>query len=46
MRLHPGQQIADDAQTILMGALNRAYKVAPQATAGRTYQGPYGYVIE
>lgn len=41
-----GLQIADDAQTILMGKLNKSAKASPQATAGRTYQGPYGYVIE
>ena len=41
-----GLEIATDAQTILMGRLNRAYKTPPQAVAGRTYQGPYGYVIE
>ena len=41
-----GLQIANDVSTILMGQLNRAYKVKPQATAGRTYQGPYGYVIQ
>ena len=41
-----GLEIASDAQTILMGRLNRAYKTPPQAVAGRTYQGPYGYVIE
>ncbi len=41
-----GLQIADDAQTILLGRLNRVYKTPPSAVAGRTYQGPYGYVIE
>ena len=41
-----GLEIASDAQTILMGKLNKSYKTSPQATAGRTYQGPYGYVIE
>ena len=41
-----GLQIASDAQTILMGKLNRSTKGGPAATAGRTYQGPYGYVIE
>jgi pilus assembly protein CpaC len=41
-----GLQVADDAQTILMGKLNKSAKAPPQANAGRTYQGPYGYVIE
>ncbi len=41
-----GLEIADDAQTILMGHLNKVYKAPPQALQGRTYQGPYGYVIE
>ncbi|MFN3520783.1 MAG: type II and III secretion system protein family protein [Phenylobacterium sp.] len=41
-----GLKIADDASTLLLGRLNKAYKVKPQATEGRTYQGPYGYVIE
>jgi pilus assembly protein CpaC len=39
-----GLQIASDAETILMGKLNHAYKVNPPA--GRTYQGPYGHVID
>ena len=39
-------QIADDAQTILLGKLAKAAKASPDAVAGRTYQGPYGYVIE
>ncbi|MES2895048.1 MAG: type II and III secretion system protein family protein [Pseudomonadota bacterium] len=41
-----GMRTADDGSTLLMGALTKAYKAKPQATAGRTYQGPYGYVIE
>lgn len=41
-----GLRIADDVSTVLMGRLNKAYKVKSQATAGRTYQGPHGYVIE
>lgn len=41
-----GLQIASDAQTILLGKLNKSTKAPPQATAGRAYQGPYGYVIE
>jgi len=39
-----GLKIASDAQTVLLGRLNRAYKAPP--AAGRTYEGPYGYVIE
>ena len=39
-----GLQVASDAETILMGKLNHAYKVTPPA--GRTYQGPYGHVID
>jgi pilus assembly protein CpaC len=41
-----GLQVASDAQTILMGKLNKSTRGGPAATAGRTYQGPYGYVIE
>lgn len=41
-----GLQIADDASTILLGTLSRAYNATPAAQPGRTYQGPYGYVIE
>ena len=41
-----GLQIANDIDTILLGKLNRTYKHDPNATAGRTYQGPYGYVVE
>jgi pilus assembly protein CpaC len=41
-----GLQIASDIDTILLGRLNHTYKHDPNATAGRTYQGPYGYVVE
>ena len=41
-----GLQIANDAETILLGHLNKVYKAPPAAVAGRTYQGPVGYVIE
>jgi pilus assembly protein CpaC len=41
-----GLKIADDASTILLGQLNKAYKAKPQPNPGHTYQGPYGYVIE
>jgi pilus assembly protein CpaC len=40
-----GMKIADDASTILMGELTKAYKAKPQPK-GRAYEGPYGYVIE
>ncbi len=40
-----GLKIADDASTILLGALNKAYKAKPQPK-DRAYEGPYGYVIE
>jgi pilus assembly protein CpaC len=41
-----GLQLANDVDTLLLGRLNRTYKHEPEATAGRTYQGPYGYVVE
>lgn len=41
-----GLQIASDVDTILMGRLNKTYHHDSNATAGRTYQGPYGYVVE
>jgi pilus assembly protein CpaC len=41
-----GFQVADDAQTLLLGRLNRANRTPPAAVAGKTYQGPVGYVIE
>jgi pilus assembly protein CpaC len=41
-----GLRVASDVETDLLGRLNKAYKHAPQATQGRTYQGPYGYVVE
>ena len=41
-----GLQIASDSQTILMGRLNKIYQTPPDAVVGRSYQGPYGYVIE
>ncbi len=41
-----GLRIASDAETMFFGKLNTAYKVRPEATQGRTYQGPYGHVID
>ena len=39
-----GLQIANDLETNLLGKLNKSVgKTAPQ---GKTYQGPYGYVVE
>jgi len=38
--------IANDIDTILLGKLNKSYKHDPGATTGRTYQGPYGYVVQ
>ena len=41
-----GLRIASDPETVLLGKLNSAYKAPPEATAGRTYQGPFGHVID
>ena len=41
-----GLNLADDIDTLLLGRLNKSYKHEPEATSGRTYQGPYGYVVE
>ena len=41
-----GFVVANDAQTTLLGRLNKVYKAPPAAVAGKTYQGPVGYVIE
>jgi len=41
-----GLRIASDAETILLGKLNTAYKAPAGATEERTYQGPFGHVIE
>ncbi len=40
-----GLQIATDQQTVLLGRLNRAYGHEP-ADKTKTYQGPFGYVVE
>jgi pilus assembly protein CpaC len=40
-----GLQIATDQQTILLGKLNRAYGHEP-ADKTKTYQGPFGYVVD
>jgi len=41
-----GFEIANDAQTVLMGRINHAYKISPDAVSRRTYEGPYGHVID
>jgi len=43
-----GLRIAHDMETVLLGKLNKSYgtKAAAVQQGGRTYQGPYGYVIE
>jgi pilus assembly protein CpaC len=41
-----GLRTAGDLETNLLGKLNKTYKTPPEAVAGRSYQGPYGYVIE
>jgi pilus assembly protein CpaC len=41
-----GLQVASDDDTLLLGRLNKTYKHDPQSTSGKTYQGPYGYVVE
>jgi len=41
-----GLKIASDVDTILLGRLNKAYQRDPHATSGKTYEGPYGYVVE
>jgi pilus assembly protein CpaC len=41
-----GLQFADDLTTNLLGKLNKASNVPPAAVAGKSLQGPYGYVIE
>jgi pilus assembly protein CpaC len=40
-----GLVIANDIETDLLGRLNRGFK-KPEAAAGKTYQGPFGYVVE
>jgi pilus assembly protein CpaC len=41
-----GLEMANDVDTLLLGRLNKSYNHEPEATSGRTYQGPYGYVVE
>jgi len=39
-------EIANDKDTILLGKLNKSFNRPPEATTGRTYQAPIGYVVE
>jgi pilus assembly protein CpaC len=41
-----GLETANDRDTILLGRLNKTFNHEPSAPTGRTYQGPYGYVVE
>ncbi|HXQ15014.1 MAG TPA: type II and III secretion system protein family protein [Caulobacteraceae bacterium] len=41
-----GLQVANDHDTILLGRLNKTFNHESSAPTGRTYQGPYGYVVE
>ena len=41
-----GLKIATDVETNLLGKLNTGFGRSPAATAGKTYQGPYGHVID
>ncbi|MCC7266810.1 MAG: type II and III secretion system protein family protein [Caulobacteraceae bacterium] len=41
-----GLKIASDPETVLLGKLNKTMKTSTAAVAGRSYQGPFGYVIE
>ena len=41
-----GLEMANDLGTDLLGKLNKSSNVPPAAVAGKSLQGPYGYVIE
>jgi pilus assembly protein CpaC len=41
-----GLEVASDHDTILLGRLNKTFNHESSAPTGRTYQGPYGYVVE
>jgi len=41
-----GLQIADDLSTTLMGELNKGFNKPSTPPPGKTYQGPFGYVVE
>ena len=39
-------KIASDVETNLLGRLNTGFGKSADATAGKTYQGPYGHVVD
>jgi pilus assembly protein CpaC len=41
-----GLQIADDLSTVLLGELNKGFNKSSTPPPGKTYQGPFGYVVE
>ena len=41
-----GLKIASDIETNLLGRLNSGFGKSPAATAGKSYQGPFGYVVD
>ncbi len=41
-----GLKIASDLETNLLGRLNSGFGKPAAATAGKTYQGPFGYVVD
>ena len=41
-----GLKIANDIETNLLGRLNTGFGKPAAATAGKTYQGPFGYVVD
>lgn len=41
-----GLKIANDLETNLLGRLNAGFGKSAAATAGKTYQGPYGHVVD
>jgi len=41
-----GLQVADDISSTLMGQLNKGFNKPASPPPGKTYQGPFGYVVE
>ena len=41
-----GLQIADDASTYLLGRLNKGFDKPAAPLPGKSYQGPFGYVVQ
>lgn len=41
-----GLRIASDVETNLLGRINTGFGKTAAATAGKTYQGPYGHVVD